>query len=270
MTGLPTGDYLSFPMAEQNVPESGTDSEPDHVDKLLDLAELICDEQSYSSYRQLALRAGLPLSTTHRLVTRLMAKGLCERSPRGQLVAGGRLVRMGLRALDRLSELRPAEDQLRALSRATGESASLGMLLGGRILLVARHESEQLLRVVVRVGDTLPPHRSALGKAVLAQLPPSQRLSVLQQALGRPASKVAAQLDEELASIRLQGYSVDEEQFAPGLRCRAAPVFAPTGTVLGAISISGPSARFSQEQADNAVGALQRACAQVSGYLRAA
>ena len=67
---------------------SGTQSEVGYMARLVDLLEVLCDGAAASSYRQLAGRAGLPLSTTHRLAGLLLDKGLCDRTDDGSLVAG--------------------------------------------------------------------------------------------------------------------------------------------------------------------------------------
>jgi DNA-binding IclR family transcriptional regulator len=250
-------------MNEEYVPVSGTSGEAGYLARLVDLLEVLCDGEAASSYRQLAGRAGLPLSTTHRLVGLLLDKGLCDRTDNGRLVAGYRLLRLGLCSLDRLGDLRPAEEEVRTLSLLTGESVSFGLVVGGRILLVARHESDHVLRAVARVGDIIAPHTSAMGKAIMAYLPPAQRSELMRKALGAAGETVLAELEPELEEIRGDGFARDEGQFTPGLRCRAAPVFGRSQRPVGAVSISGPASRFSPEDAQNRVHDLKETCSRL-------
>jgi IclR family transcriptional regulator, acetate operon repressor len=251
-------------MNEELVPSDGTASEAGYLSRLVDLLELLCDEEAAPSYRQLAQQAGLPLSTTHRLVGLLLDKGLCDRNAQGRVVPGYRLVRMGLSAMDRLGDLRPAEAEVRTLSLLTSESVSFGLVVGSRIVLVARHESDHVLRAVAKVGDVIAPHTSAMGKAIMAYLPPPRKSVLMEKALGTAGGKVLAELETELAEIHADGFSKDEEQFTPGLRCRAAPVFGRGGQPVGAVSISGPASRFSLADAQSRIADLKEACSRLS------
>jgi DNA-binding IclR family transcriptional regulator len=142
------------------------------------------------------------------------------------------------------------------------------MLFGDEIVLVARHESEHRLRVVAMIGDVIAPQRSAMGKAILAHVSVQRRNEILESALGAGAgagaARVADELAEELALAASEGFARDEEIFAVGLRCVAAPVLGPGGEAQGAISIAGPSSRFSRELADGCVPALLDGARRVS------
>jgi DNA-binding IclR family transcriptional regulator len=204
---------------------------------------------------ELAARASVPVSTASRLGQLLEERGMALRLPNRRFVPGPALLMLGLYSLRRL----PAERYraaLHALSETSGESVSVGLVIGDEIVLVARHESPHRLRVVATVGDVIPPHRSAMGKAVLAHIGEARRHGLLTKAVGAQASSVAAELEEELRLAGLEGFARDEEGFAVGLRCIAAPLLDPEGEAVGAISIAGPSMRFRRETADSVIPAL--------------
>ena len=104
----------------------------------------------------------------------------------------------------------------------TGESVSVGILLGDEITLVERRESSHALRYVAGVGDVIAPHESAMGKVVLAHSPPEQRARIVRRAVGDGADLVLAGLADELDETLAAGIGRDEESFAVGLRCVAA------------------------------------------------
>ncbi|HUY25205.1 MAG TPA: IclR family transcriptional regulator, partial [Candidatus Saccharimonadales bacterium] len=214
---------------------SGTNSERHYLSRLMAVLETICDGSAQPTYRDIALKVGLPLSTTHRLVALLTAAGLCGRQPDGKLAPGVQLVRLGLQAMEQIQPLPRCQDLVQQLSRRTNESVSFGMLAGGTILLVARHECEEPLRAVARVGDIMPPQRTAMGKAILAHLPDDQRLRLLRRSVGSEAGELLHRLRADLDRTLECGYAVDDEEFAQGLRCLAAPVFDEAGGVAGAI-----------------------------------
>ena len=204
---------------------------------------------------ELALQSGMPVSTASRLARLLEDRGLASRLPDKRFVPGPALVTLGLRSLGLLAADRYREAVAR-LGRSTGESVSVGMMVADEIVLVARHESEHRLRVVATIGDVIAPHRSAMGKAILAHVPAQRRDEILRRAVGDRAPQVAAELADELDRAAARGYACDEEVFAVGLRCRAAPILGSDRHAQAAISIAGPSSRFTEELAERNVPAL--------------
>lgn len=197
----------------------------------------------------------MPISTASRLARLLEERGLASRRADKRFVPGPALVTLGLRSL-RLLAAERYQDAVASLGQSTGESVSVGMMIGDEVVLVARHESEHRLRVVATIGDVIAPHRSAMGKAILAHVSDRRRGEILRRAVGGRAPQVAAELAEELERAAAEGYARDEEVFAVGLRCRAAPIIGADGEAQAAISIAGPSSRFTHDLADAHVPAL--------------
>jgi IclR family transcriptional regulator, acetate operon repressor len=212
---------------------------------------------------ELAAQSGVPASTASRLARLLEEHGLVQRLPDKRYVAGPGLLTLGLRSLRRL----PAErfhDAVQTLVDLTNESVSVGLLFGSEITLVARRESAHPLRYVASVGDVIAPHRSAMGKAILAHVSSARREEIMRAAVGDQADEVLAELEPELAETIATGVGRDEESFAVGLRCVAAPIIDGGGEAVGAISISGPAARFSRKLADGFLPALREQTRRLS------
>ena len=164
-----------------------------------------------------------------------------------------------MRALDQLPQWQAAKRVVYDVGVTTGESASFGVLIGREIVLTARHNSAHALTAVANVGDILPPHTSALGKAILACLSDDQRRGLVCRFVAEASSEVLRALQGELVGVMTTGYSVDEETFAPGMRCRAVPVFDPESGFVGGLSVSGPVVRFTVEQAEAAIPLMREA-----------
>lgn len=219
------------------------------------------------SLGEVSRRTGMPASTASRLTTLLIERRLLRRQEPGHLLMPGPwLERLGLRSLQRLSESGRFDEHVGRLAAGFSESVSLGLVDNDQIVLVARRESEHALRMVARVGDIIPPHRSAMGKAILAFMPDERRRELMAGAAVDPDS-VLKSLEAELQDVRTLGYARDEEQFAIGLRCVAAPFFGTSGEPVGAISLAGPSARFTGEQARAAIRPLLAEVRSISSEL---
>ncbi len=227
-----------------------------YLGRFLDLIQVVAAApEAGLTLSELAEQSGVPMSTASRLVRLLDEQGLVRRQPDKRIIPGPALLTLGLRSLRRLPTDRYHE-AVQTLSDLTGESVSVGLVFGGELTLVARRESAHPLRYVASVGDAIAPHRSAMGKAILAHTSPPQRYEIVRQAVGAKAHAVLADLAGELAEVLETGVARDEEAFAVGLRCIAAPLLDPDGEAVGAVSISGPSARFTRQLANGFVPEL--------------
>lgn len=235
-----------------------------YLRRVLDLVDLVAAAPPEGlTLTQLAESSGVPVSTASRLARLLEERGLASRRPDKRFVPGPTLLTLGLRTL----RLLPTEHYRAAiadLGRSTGESVSVGVLIGDEIVLVARHESAHPLRFVATIGDVIAPHLSAMGKAILSTVSEQRRFEIIRRALGPSAITVAEALSEELERAAFEGFARDEEVFAVGLRCIAAPVLGPGGETHGAMSIAGPSTRFTRDIADSYVPDLLTGARRVS------
>lgn len=198
------------------------------------------------SLADLSRTTGLPRSTTHRMCAELVGLGLLER------VDGG--YRLGLRLFE-LGELVPRQRGLREtalpymedLRAATGATVHLGVLEGVEVVYLQILRTPGGPRLPSRIGGRLPAHATGLGKAMLAYSP--AEVVAARVAAGLPALTprtivTPGLLARELSSIRERGVALDREESTLGLLCTAAPVLDGGGHVVGAISVSGISARL--------------------------
>jgi DNA-binding IclR family transcriptional regulator len=250
-------------VGETSVPLNGTPSDPTYLGRLLDTIEMVTGGAPASSFRHAARLLGVSPSTAHRLLTLLLERGYCDRADNGAFRAGPRLLSIGMQALDQLPHWGAATAVVAELGKATGESASFGLIIGDEIVLIARYNSTHPLTAVATVGDVSSPHTSALGKVVLANVSLNLRRRLVQKFELGEADKVLASLQTELSDTARRGYGVDEEVFTPGMRCRAVPVFDKKSVLLGGLSVSGPSVRFTFETAESLIPLLKDAAGRL-------
>ena len=90
-----------------------------------------------------------------------------------------------------------------------------------------------------------------MGKAILAYLPPAERRSLVERMQFEtftPNTIVSREsLESDLHAISARGYSIDDEEHEPGVRCVGAPIFDARGRVVASISVSGPTQRVTRE-----------------------
>jgi IclR family acetate operon transcriptional repressor len=139
-----------------------------------------------------------------------------------------------------------------------GESTNLAILDGDQIMYVAQAPGSHSMRMFTEVGRRAQAHCTAVGKAMLAQLPAEKVDGILRRS-GMPAMTEhtitdRAQFARELALIRERGYALDESEQELGVRCVA--VALPSNSTRAATSISGPLTRMTDALIQSAVPLL--------------
>jgi DNA-binding IclR family transcriptional regulator len=217
-----------------------------------------------------ARNLGLHKNNAFRLLATLEIAGYIEQS------ADSELYHLGPRCLElahAFARNHPfaslARPVLEDLVAETGETAHLGILRDHEVAHLDGVLPSQLLLTASRVGERLPAHCTAIGKALLvapleraATPSPMRSESISRRNATVPAPGMAqwdlarfteatitdgTKLLDEVRAGQLRGYAVDLEEYAPGLHCVAAPICDASGRVVAAISISGPSQRLSRE-----------------------
>jgi len=142
------------------------------------------------------------------------------------------------------------------------------------VVYLYKAEGTQSILTTATLGSRRPAYCTALGKAILANLPIEESDRIFEKPLEKLTDKTVVdriRLHEEFADIRLNGYAVDDEGIEHGLYCLAVPIHNYTGRVVAAISISGPVKRVS-ESSQKIIAELQSIGGTISrrlGYVKA-
>ena len=181
------------------------------VDKSLLLVQVI--SQRPCSLSELVERSGLSRATVHRLAVALEAHGLLRRTADGRFALGLHLVALGRAATEQLPLAEAAAPALASLRDETGESVQLYVRDGDQRVCIAALESPHGLRTIVPVGAALPMDLGSAGRALSGETSRSGWL-----------------------------HTVAERE--PGVASVSAPVRDGDGSVLAAVSVSGPIDRL--------------------------
>lgn len=145
-----------------------------------------------------------------------------------------------------------AQPLLDGLSERTRESASLGMLLDDDAIIVARSTARRSLSLGLGIGSRLPAYCSALGRVLLAALPPAEaarRVRAMARPRLTPSTVVGADaVLTMVARCRQEGVATNEGELETGVRSMAVPVADRSGQVVAAMSIAMRSHRMSAEE----------------------
>ncbi|EHB53364.1 transcriptional regulator, IclR family [Mycolicibacterium rhodesiae JS60] len=188
---------------------------------------------------QIVRRTGLPRSSAHRMLERLVALRWLRRDGRDYEL-GMRLVELGSLALHQDRIHRAAIPLLRDLHRATGMVVHLAILDGSDVVYLEKI-GDQMMAIPTRIGGRQPAHCTAVGKAILAD---NDAVGVnLSNRKTRFSIATAPQLAAELAKVRAHGIAFEREESLPGIGCVAAPI-GPAGHAVAAVSVCGPMSQM--------------------------
>jgi IclR family acetate operon transcriptional repressor len=196
---------------------------------------------------KVAAGVGLHPSTTLRMLETLRSRDMV-RQRRGLWEIGARAFEIGSTFLRRVSLAQEAQVLVEELAAQANETASFGILDNGEVLYLAIAHGQWELGIQSLPGGRHPAHCTALGKVMLADLAWDEVEQILAE--HPPVQRTPATLVEpedirrDLARVRRRGYAIDAEERLPGVVCLAAPIRDSTGTVVAAISISGPKLRL--------------------------
>ncbi len=189
---------------------------------------------------QIVRRTGLPRSSAHRMLERLVALRWLRRDGRDYEL-GMRLVELGSLALHQDRIHRAAIPLLRDLHRATGLVVQLAVLDGSDVVYLEKIGEQMGAAIPTRVGGRQPAHCTAIGKAILADKDVTG--IDLSDRKTRFSIATAPQLAAEMAKVRAHGVAFEREESLPGFGCVAAPI-GPDGHAVAAVSVCGPMNRM--------------------------
>ena len=150
-----------------HVPAHGSNGETSAAGRITSVLDAFRDDREAMTVSELARRASLPKTTTHRLTAELIRCGLLERAD-GELRLGLKLFELGQLVPQQRSLRDAARPVMADLREATRHSVNLGILEGSDVVYVDILAGPDSPRLPTRVGGRWPAHATAIGKAILA------------------------------------------------------------------------------------------------------
>lgn len=220
---------------------------------------------------------GLSKPTAFRLLVTLERDGLVVRQEvAGSYRLGPAAIELGARAQRANTVASAARPELEALTRATGETSSVETLAGDESLILDEVQGGHLIGTSPSVGTRWPAHATSTGKVLLAAAMQQDRELVRRMARrsgGRlrrltPCTiRSASRLTTELSRVAVQGYATAIGELEAGYVALGAPVRRHDGVVVAAISLGGPSTRFTDTRLPGLIRAVRESAARISQRL---
>ncbi len=213
------------------------------------ILEFLAQSRRGVTLSQLTRKLQLPRSTGHALLLTYQRTGYVQRCEKtGRYCLGFRLQALANLALGGTSLRTQSAPYLRQLMMDTGLAVHLAVMEDGEAIVIDRIEAPGTPHLATWVGKRMGLHCTALGKALISELPPDvlDELISKQGLMRHNENTIASRRALRVACENVQrlGYAIDDEEEEIGVRCIGAPVRNSAGEVVAAISISGTKAQL--------------------------
>ncbi|NNG24445.1 helix-turn-helix domain-containing protein [Massilia sp. ML15P13] len=217
----------------------------------LSVLQAFSDQRRSLTIAQISHRTGIPRASVRRCLHTLIQLGYAE-AHGNNFSLKPKVLSLGYSYLSSTPLTVSAHPYLNQISRSLNESCSLAVLQDDEVLYVGRSAASRIMSVSLTTGSRLPAYCTALGRMLLAHLPPQE----LDGYLARVPLKAMTErtvvnperLKEILEGVRQAGYAMVEEELEIGLRSIAVPVRGASGNVLAALNIGAHAARVSNRK----------------------
>lgn len=233
--------------------------------RALRLLRAIVDSDTPPLLDDLARAVGINRPAAYRLARELVEQGLVQVRTQGderRYVPGSALVGLAARVLGRIDIRATAEPFLVRIADATGETAALHLRDRRHRVCIGVVEGRHPIRRVVPLGERLPLYAGPSGKVILAWLPEPERAAIVAWAADQGQPTAGYQLDD----IRARGYMAAVGDRVAGVGGLSVPLF-DASDVVGAVTVSGPSDRWSQQAMEHAAPLVVEQCDALSAAL---
>ena len=241
------------------------------LDRGLTLLKLLAKE-SRATLTDLSTKVDMPPSSAYRLLNTMQQHGFAEFDETTQdWMVGVEAFRIGSAFTQRTKLVEASREAMHRLMEETGETSNLAIGDDGDVVFISQVETNHPIRAFFPPGARSAMHASGIGKALLAEmLAPDVEKIVAAKGLEKFTDKTltsAQTLFADLAETKERGWSFDDEERHPGMRCVASPIYNAFGKAIAGVSVSGPTARFTDLDVSKIGPQVKRAAATITDLL---
>jgi IclR family KDG regulon transcriptional repressor len=242
------------------------------VHRAIDILSLFSTARPWLGVTEISQALNLPKPTIHGLLKTLASRGFLTKDPDSRKYSLGlNIYELGTILAGSLRVNQVAAEPAQRLARQTGLVARVAIWDHETVLVTMNLFPQASEPMPNNLGPRLPAYCSAVGKAVLAFLPPDELTAYMKkvQFMSFTPNTITTkkQLREDLKTARKFGYSSESGEFLLGLACIGAPLFDRSGGPVGSISLSGAPGEMTDDVAAARAPELLAIAREISGYL---
>ena len=241
------------------------------VERAFQIIDMLAMSSIGLTKTDIASKLEIPYSTAFNLLNTMEEHGYARKDEAsGKYYLGFRFLSLANAQKSNLSLRQIAAPVLENLVAETGITAHLAILERGEAIYIDKYEAVGFFKINTWVGKRNYVHTSAIGKALIAELPAQQLREIWDQGLPKRTAKSITsfeRLQTALRATRKKGWAIDDEEDEVGGRCVAAPVRDAAGQVIAAIGISGAAAQLPDSRLAALGRTVKAAAAEISACL---
>ncbi|TDL83102.1 IclR family transcriptional regulator [Peribacillus frigoritolerans] len=239
------------------------------VSRALDIITLVSLKKGGLGVTEIANQIDINKSSVYRILSTLVQYGYIEQDAEtGKYKLGYKFLEISSKLLESIDLRAEARMYLQELENETNEVIHLVVYDQGEVVYIEKLDGSETLRMHSKVGKRAPMHCTSVGKAILAYLPSSVVLEILERkGLPMHTDKTITNKEDfllELNTVRQKGYALDLEENENGITCIAVPIFDHMGNAIAAVSISGPTIRMTEERLEHLQSRMRNIGRQIS------
>ncbi|MBA9027348.1 MULTISPECIES: IclR family transcriptional regulator [Bacillaceae] len=239
------------------------------VERALKILDLFDERDRELTITEISKRMNLHKSTVHSLLKTLREQRYIAQNEENEKYSLGlKLFERGNMVASHLDLRNVARKHLETLSQITNLTTHLVILDGQEGLYVDKVEGSGVTVLYSRIGRRIPIHTSAVGKSLVATKTDGELNQLLEgYKYTKQTEKSISSKEEfltEIEQVRINGYSIDNEENEPGIVCFAVPVKDYSSKVVAAVSMSMPASKVNDETNKYYVELLKECCDKIS------
>lgn len=240
--------------------------------KALDILNCFSTQKPELGITEISEQLNLYKSNVHNIIQTFEQCGYVEKNPENNKYhLGMKILELSYIINSNLGIHKIFYPYMSSLSNELNEVLYFAVPQGNRILYLEGTYPTASYSARSMVGETAEMYCTSLGKAILAFLHPDQQEKVIysqsMKAFTRNTIVDFNKLQEELSLVKKRGYSLDNMEHELGIRCIGVPVYRRDGSLIGAISISGPSPRITDDVIETYADKLKICSEEISKWL---
>jgi DNA-binding IclR family transcriptional regulator len=242
------------------------------VHRAIDILTLFSTVRPHLGVTEISQELNLPKPTIHGLIQTLVSRGFLTQDPDSRKYSLGlNIYELGVILAGSLRINQVAAEPAQRLARRTGLVGRVAIWDHESVLVTLNLFPKASEPMPNNLGPRLPAYCSAVGKAVLAFLPPDELTAYLKvvrfMSFTPNTITTKKRLRDDLKDARKLGYSSESGEFLLGLACIASPLFDRSGKPVGSISLSGSPGEMTDDVVTARAPELLAIAREISGYL---
>lgn len=199
---------------------------------------------------EVARKVGLQKSSVHNILRTFEQIGyITQNADTGRYNLGLELLKFSYIITSNMDIQKVLAPIIRQIARETGEVCYLAIPHGGNVLYIDSSAGDVRTPARAILGECAPMYCTGLGKAMLAYSPELMQLQPEPLTAFTPNTIVQKDaLKADLEATFRRGFALDNMEHEFGVTCVAVPILGHGGQLMAAISISGPSLRFTEDR----------------------